>query len=46
VQRVVVVRLGGEVHDGVRPPGQRVHDGRVGDVPDHQLHTLGRQVLE
>ena len=32
VQRVVVVRFGGVVHDGIRVGEELVNEGRVGDV--------------
>ena len=46
VQRVVVVGLGGEVHDGVVVGDERLDHGRVGDVAHHQAHPVGGELLE
>ena len=41
--RVVVVRLGRKVYDGVMPGNQTGQEPGIADVAYHKLHALGRQ---
>jgi hypothetical protein len=44
VERVVVVGLRRQVHDRVVGGDERLDRGGIGDVGDHQLHAVGREV--
>lgn len=46
VERVVVVALGGIVHDCVRLGGEPVDEGRIRDVPVHEGEAVVRKAVE
>ncbi len=46
VERVVVVRLRGVVHDGVHSREELVDEGRVGDVALDEREPVGRKSIE